>query len=518
MAEETKASVLENIMAWPMPRKLSLAAVALISIVVFALIIIQARVADYQLLYANLSPTDASSVVNWLKDQKIPYELASEGKAVKIPADRVYEARLELAGMGLPQGGGVGFEVFDKQAFGLTDFAQKINYLRALQGELARTISSLAVVENARVHLALPEDHLFKEQQKQATASVILKIAPGQQLKEGQVQGIVHLVAGSIEGLDANNVTVVDSSGKILSESRKEEAESVVAPGMLEYQHTLEQRLENRAQSLLDTALGSGNSVVRVTAELNFLQQEQTEEKYDPEGSVVRSEQTSEEKSGIARSGGVPGSASNLPGGSGTMTSSSNPSSRSEETVNYEVSKVISKKVFPVGTIQNLSVAVLVADKVNSTADGKKPVAVPRSEEELASIQTMVSRALGLDDKRGDQIEVTSMPFENVFDTPLLGEPEKISNIQQYLPYVKYVLLLIAGALGYFLLLRPLVNTMREAKVVTQMKTVNQLEAEMAGQMALPESTQDPLNRVRDSVLKENGASAQVIKSWLKEG
>jgi len=518
MAEEAKASTWENIMAWPMPRKISLIAVAVISVAVFAVIIIQAQVADYQLLYANLSATDASSVVTWLKEQKIPYELSDEGKILKIPADRVYETRLELAGLGLPQGGGVGFEVFDKQSFGLTDFAQKINYLRALQGELARTISSLAVVENARVHLALPEKRLFKEQQKDATASVILKIAPGQQLKEAQVQGIVHLVAGSIEGMDANNVTVVDSSGKILSETREEKTDSLVAPGMLEYQHVLEQRLETRAQTLLDTALGSGNSVVRVTASLNFLQQEQTEEKFDPEGSVVRSEQTSEEKSGSISGGGIPGSASNLPGGNGVAQSNFNPSSRSEETVNYEVSKVISKKVFPVGTIQNLSVAVLVADKIQPGKDGEQPVYVPRSDSELDSIQNMVSRALGLDDGRGDQIEVSSMPFENVFDTPLLGEPETVSTVHQYLPYVKYLLLLIAGGLGYFLLIRPLVRTLSEAKVVTQLKTVNQLESEMAAQMALPERTQDPLNRMRDSVLKENGASAQVIKSWLKEG
>jgi flagellar M-ring protein FliF len=205
------------IMSWPLSRKISLAVAALLSVAIFALIITQARVADYRLLYANLASTDASSVIDWLKNQKIPYRLEDGGRAIHIPADKVYEARLNLAGSGLPQGGGVGFEIFDKQSFGMTDFTQKINYQRALQGELSRTISTLAPVEGARVMLALPAKRLFKDQQKEATASVILKLAPGRQLNDSQVQGIIHLVAGSIEGLAAENINVIDANGNVLS-------------------------------------------------------------------------------------------------------------------------------------------------------------------------------------------------------------------------------------------------------------------------------------------------------------
>ena len=207
-----KKSVLDVLMEWSLARKLSLVAVTVVSGLLFAAIIMQSQVADYSLLFANLPSRDASSVVEWLKDRKIPYRLEDGGRDILIPADQVYEARIELAGSGLSEGG-VGFEIFDKQSFGMTDFAQKVNYRRALQGELVRTITSLGPVEGARIHLALPEKRLFREQQQQATASVIVKLVSGSSLKEAQLQGIVHLVAGSVEGLDAENVTVVDSSG-----------------------------------------------------------------------------------------------------------------------------------------------------------------------------------------------------------------------------------------------------------------------------------------------------------------
>src|SRR6056297_2937633 len=198
MSEEPQKSLFNALKAWPLSRKLSLAAVALLCMVFFAVLIIQSRTADYSLLFANLSSADAAQVINRLKEQKVPYLLEDGGKSIFIPADKVYESRLELAGSGLPRGGGVGFEIFDNQSFGLTDFTQKVNYRRALQGELARTINSLGPVEGARVHLALPEKRLFKDQQEMATASIILKLVPGGVLTESQVQGIVHLVAGSV--------------------------------------------------------------------------------------------------------------------------------------------------------------------------------------------------------------------------------------------------------------------------------------------------------------------------------
>jgi len=240
MADATNKSLVRSVNSWPLSRKLSLVAATVICAAIFAVIILQAQVADYNLLFAHMDNADAAEVVEWLKERKIPYRIESNGTSIYIPADKVYESRIELAGSGLPRGGGVGFEIFDKQSFGMTDFAQKVNYRRALQGELMRTITSLGPVEGARIHLALPEKRLFREQQQQATASVIVKLVSGSSLKEAQLQGIVHLVAGSVEGLEAENVTVVDSSGKVLSKSRSDEVAGPMTPGMLEYQQTME--------------------------------------------------------------------------------------------------------------------------------------------------------------------------------------------------------------------------------------------------------------------------------------
>ena len=315
MADTTAPSnLIETIRQWPRKRQLSLAATILVCIVFFAGIILQANKADYQLLFGNLDSTDAAAVVDRLKEQKVPYRLENGGRAIFIPADQVYETRLAMAGSGLPNGGSVGFEIFDKQSFGMTDFAQKINYLRALQGELARTIASLAPVEAARVHLALPEKRLFRDQQQKASASVIVKLAAGQSLHEGQIIGIVNLVSGSVDGLDSEQVAVIDDNGRVLSKTSNHTAGTGTAPDMLEYQKNLEQSLELRAQALLDRALGMGNSMVQVTAVVDYTQRERMEESYDPNSAAVRSEQSSTEKGGIAGAGGVPGVQSNIKG------------------------------------------------------------------------------------------------------------------------------------------------------------------------------------------------------------
>jgi flagellar M-ring protein FliF len=513
MAGATNKSLVKSVGRWPLSRKLSLVAAALICAAIFAVIILQARVADYSLLFAHMDNADAAEVVEWLKERKIPYRIESNGTAIYIPADKVYESRIELAGAGLPRGGGVGFEIFDKQSFGMTDFAQKINYLRAQQGELSRTISSLAPVEAARVHLALPEKRLFREQQKAGSASVILKLSSGRDLKESQVQGIIHLVAGSVEGIEAENVTVVDSTGRILSKNSSDEVAGPMTPGMLDYQQTLERRLESRAQSLLDRALGAGNSVVRVTAALNFLQHEQTEESFDPDKTAIRSEQSTQEKSGGLTAGGVPGVQSNL--GDAAPSNGSTSSNRTDETINYEVSKVINHKVFPVGTLKQLSVAVLVADRPGAGGEGQEP----RNEKELQAIRNMVASALGIDLTRGDKLEVSSMPFENAMFEMAETEIAAAPSYYEYIPFVKYGLLIVGAVLLYVLLARPVLKTLQgSSQIAMPMKTVEELEAELSRPDTLPRVQADPALRLRELAMQEQGAFAQIIKSWLREG
>jgi flagellar M-ring protein FliF len=512
-----KKSIIDVIAAWTLARKLSLLGVTLVSILLFSVIIMQSQVADYSLLFANMPSRDAANVVEWLKDHKIPYHLEGGGKDIMVPADKVYEARLELAGSGMGEGG-VGFEIFDKQSFGMTDFAQKINYRRALQGELMRTITSLGPVEGARVHLALPEKRLFRDQQQSATASVILKLQEGRSLKESQLQGIIHLVAGSVEGLESENVTVVDSSGKALSKSRGDETASGSSPGKLDYQQTVEKRLATRAQSMLDRALGAGNSMVKVTAEVDFDQRERVEEALNPDGAVIVSEQASSEKGSTEVNGGVPGVVSNLQGG-GQTTVTSTPSSRSEETTNYELSKVVSKTVESVGSVKALSVSVLVADRLVPGAEGVDPTSTPRSSEELQGIERMVRTALGISEARGDLISVISLPFENSFEDEPIPQPSVIDNVYPFMPVIKYGLLAIAGLMAYLLLLRPLLRTLRGASTETaQMKTVEELEAELQGADSLMiGGPKDPLARLRQEVLGGDMLPVQVIKNWLSE-
>jgi len=529
MAEPTEVSpqkpknglqiFIATVAGWPLPRKMALAAVAVISIGLFAWIIIQARTADYQLLYGNLVESDASAMIEALKRQNIPYQLANNGRNILVPVKNVYETRLSLASTGLPQGGGVGFEIFDKQSFALTDFVQKVNYSRALQGELSRTIASLGPVESARVHLALPEKRLFKDQQKPATASVILKLAPGKRLSESQTEGIVHLVSGSIEGLSPEQVTVIDQNGNVLTRIGGKGMSGNLSPDMLEYQTQVEHRLEERAQALLDKSLGAKNAMVRVTATLDFAHKEKTEETFDAEDPVIRSEQQSEEKTGSEITGGVPGVQSNLEGPTSQPSSASPPSSRSQRTTNYEISKVISKTTSPVGTVSKLSVSVLVADKLTPGKEKEPAKNEARTEAELKALENMVASALGIDKSRGDKIEVTSMPFLETAET---AETEGMTSkmLYQYSPFIRYGLLLLGGVLLYFLMIRPLMNTLK--KDVTQhYKTVQQMEAEQArngyGGIAGETMTADPLKKIKSEVQDDPVFNAHVLKSWIQD-
>lgn len=519
-----RKNFLQLVKAWPMPRKLAVGAVLAVTIGLFAVLIIQARVADQQLLYANLSETDAASVVNWLKTQRIPYTLKNDGRNIWVPADRLYETRLDLAANGLPSGGSVGFEVFDNQSFALTDYVQKVNYTRALQGELARTISSLEPVESTRVHLAIPEKRLFKEQQKMATASVIVTLAQGRSLSGEQVKGIVHLVAGSIPDLEPENVKVIDSKGVVLESAEPADKDKLLSVDMLAYQQEVEHRMEMRAQDLLDKTMGTDKAMVRVTATIDFSKVEKTEELFDPEEPVIRSEQLSEENSGTTATGGVPGVESNLQGNTQSAGAAATPANSSTRTTNYEISKTVSRIVNPIGTVKSLSVSVLVADKAAKDDKGNE-VQTPRTAEELASIENMISAALGLVQQRGDQINVISMPF---IDAPQ-GPPEEsglaTGSLYQYLPFVKIGLVSLGALMLYFLLIRPVIKTMR-GEVTEHYKTVEELEREQASRLAMEErqrlepvqSIDDDIVRIRREVMQNQVPASYIVKNWIQEG
>jgi flagellar M-ring protein FliF len=480
---------------------------------------------DMQVLFTNLNGEDAAGIIDKLKETKVPYETTGGGSTVLVPSAQVHELRLQLATQGLPHGGGVGYEIFDRTSIGMSEFVQKLNYRRALQGELARTIAQMPEVERARVHLAMPERRLFANEQDRARASVILSLRNGLMLTKSQVQGVVHLVASSVEGLQARDVTVVDGHGHMLSSTATDETAGLTNT-QLEYQRTIEKDIESRIQTMLERIVGVNKAVVRVSSLLDFRKIETTEERYDPNGQVVRSEQRAQEKSnGVnGASGGVPGVQSNVPPGTDieAAQTSSSTSQTKNETVNYEISRTISKIVEPIGSIKKLSVAVLV-DGLYEGAKGdaggeaaKKYVA--RSEEDMKRIEDIVKKAMGYSPERQDQIEVVNVQFgfgpeepqaaavaEAVAETPKL-----------WLPYLRYG---VGGVLFLIILLfvvRPLIAMLGSTGQSAAMETaapalpasVGAVEAALA---PIPDRAQ-----IIDMARKNPDTTAVVVKQWLK--
>jgi flagellar M-ring protein FliF len=367
---------------------------------------------DYATLFSNLSQEDAAAIVEQLRTAKVPYKL-DNGNQVLVPSRQVYDLRLKLSSQGLPSGGGVGFEVFDRSSFGITDFTQKLNYQRALQGELGRTIAQLKAVQQARVHLVIPQPTLFTERERPATASVVLKLRPGGSLTQQEVRAISHLVASSVEGLAPERITVVDTSGRVLSLGNDRGLASLTST-QLETKAAIESDLERRVTTMLEQVLGPGKASVRVAAQLNFDQIERTEERFDP-NSVVRQEQRSTESTqGTTTTPvGIPGANSNVNVpvlGGGTTNTRSN---RESEVLNYEISKSVERKVVAPGAIARLSVAVMVdglSRAVSSGAETKEYV--PRSAEELEKLRRVVTSAVGFNVARGDEVQLVEMPFD----------------------------------------------------------------------------------------------------------
>ncbi|MBJ6724743.1 flagellar basal-body MS-ring/collar protein FliF [Geomesophilobacter sediminis] len=509
--------LLEPFLALSKARRLIVGGVALVSLIAFGALIMVANKTDYRPLFTNLSTEDAGEIVKKLKDQKVPYQISNDGKAVLVPSDKVYDLRLSLASDGLPQGGGVGFEIFDRKNFGMTEFVQKLNYQRALQGELGRTIAQLGGVESARVHLALPEKTLFKEAEKPATASVVIKMRSNGLLRDSEVQGIVHLVASSIEGMDPENVTVLDSRGKVLSKNSPNDAASKISGVRQETQHNFERGQEEKLQTLLDKVVGSGKSVARVSASFDYKQVEKFEERYDPDSAAVRSEQRSEEKGATSSTqSGVPGVQSNInrvtpPG------ATSGGGSKSDETLNYEVSRSTARIIEPVGALAKVSVAILVDGKYEPPVGGKPGAPLkyqPRSPDEMQKIEALVKSAVGFNAERGDQVTVANIPFQETGEGTDEGAKWYNAPILQAL--MKNVLIGLGFLALVLFVVRPLMKLLHVEKQ-KEVLQVNDLEAqklieEQKREAAVERQTQLELV---EKVKQDPYQAAQIIQNWL---
>jgi flagellar M-ring protein FliF len=520
-------------------RGLAVGVVLLASVATFGSLIYWNSTPDYQVLFSNLSQEDAGEMVAKLKEKKIPFELSPGGTSILVPKEKVYDVRLALTAEGLPKGGGVGFEVFDRTSLGTTDFVQKLNYQRAMQGELARTIKQIKEVEQARVHIVTPKESLFVEEQKKPTASVFLKTRAGMSLSAPQVEGIVHLVASAIEGLDPSHITVVDTSGRILSKRHDSSLVGQMSTNQLDYQRNLEEGYKRKIQGMLEEMLGLNKAIARVSADIDFQQVDITEERFDPNG-VVRSEQKNSERSssnsgvrapetksenpaeppavrGRARTPAEPAAKAPAPAPAPFQT---NQADRQNEIRNFEISKINKHIKNPVGSVKKLSVAVIVDGSYKEVADAKGGAKtkqfIARPQEEMEKLENIVKTAMGYDESRGDQIEVVSMPFswavteEEPKTAP--GIPWKEYLLVAYKPVVS----LILAVLFIFFVVRPLLKRKGYAPGEASLLPGNPapaLASEGAAALRAGDVREQTLQLAQGNPSKTVG----IVKTWLNE-
>jgi len=411
---------LVNFVSWfkglPGGAKVSLLLVIVGVITAGILLRSQVERAGYQYLYTNLSMNDVNSIAERLQSMNVQPEI--RGDSILVPGTKVLELRNALASEGLPRGGGTGFEIFDQKNFGATDFEKKINFVRAMQGELARTISAIDGVESTRVHVVIPEKSLFERDQKEPSASVALTLAKGRRLADAQVAGIVHLIITSVEGLTEANINVIDQNGNMLFKATGDNGGNVSGKNM-EMRAATEKNLERRVAAILEKIVGPGRFSVSVTAEMDFAQVEKTVESFDPESKVAINENVVTEKS-IGSSGGgqgAPGAASNLPGGAGAgSTGRSESNNRTESTSTYAVSKTVQRIIEPTGETKKISAAIVV-DGIYTVAEDGKSTYAPRAAEDVQKLTELVQKAVGFNAARGDEIRVENVQFKALEET-----------------------------------------------------------------------------------------------------
>ena len=465
---------------------------------------------EYKVLYSNLGPEDASSVIKALQADKITYQLADNGATILVPQEVVYDQRIKIAGEGGLVGQGIGFEIFDKVKVGQTDFVQKINYTRALQGELSRTISEFPSVESARVHLVIPHRSLFVEERQDPSASVVLKLnKPSTKPDQKEITAILNMMVMAVEGLDKNHVSITDNGGKVLYEP-DEDTLAGISTTQMEHRLTVQRNLERRIEELLQPIFGPGRVIAKVNADMDFSQKTIRREIYDPEKTVVRSEQRSEEsQQGQANlEAGAPDA--NFRGDGITGSVSNQNGTRETRTTNYEINKEEQQIIANVGDLRRLTVAVIIDGSYEKT-DGVWNF-VPRKPEELDRVRQLVSNAVGLNTTRGDSLEVSSAPFN---DSEPPHEPNFAEVLADYAERLgKPLLNALLAFLFLMLVVRPVVLALIRPKVeagemVEGLEGLPSAEEQLALYEALEEAAKveeeepEPIEEEEDLVFKD---------------
>lgn len=547
------ALIIDRIKADP---KVPLMVAGAAAIAVIVALFLWMRSPDYRVLLSNLSAKDGGDIVSQLTQMNMPYQLADNGSAILVPADKVHELRLKLAQAGLPKGGNTGFELLDKEQFGISQFSEQVNYQRALEGELSRTIESLSPVQTARVHLAIPKPTLFVREQKSPTASVTVGLLPGRALDEGQISAIVHMVSGSVSGLTSSNVIIVDQTGRLLTNN--DNSQQSVSTSQMRLTQETEARLKQRIEDLLAPLVGRANVQAQVTAQVDYSKVEQTAEEYkpnqQPDSAAVRSRQSSRsQQNSNGGPGGVPGALSNQPVSAPSAPvetakadtkdnknaspadnkSNSNINSQSDETTNYEVDRKISHTQRQIGVVDRLSVAVIINWLPQKKEDGTEEMQ-PLPPEMIKEIESLTREAMGYSVSRGDSLSITNSRFTD--EGQLTEEPSLFTSpviIAQALEYGKILLLLLVGWLLWRKGIRPQWQRYRKAQQAeaearmfkaTQMKTP--LVADDVISDDMDEKTRRRLTRqrvsaeiqsqrIREMADKDPQVVAMVISQWL---
>lgn len=511
------------------PSRLGIMGAILVGLLMFFVFVsLRVSTPEMKLLYSDLSSADSATMAGKLEEAEIRSEVSADGERIMVSEKDIGRARLILAEAGLPNGGSMGYELFDKDSgFGTTNFVQNVNQVRALEGELARTISSLESVRSARVHLVLPQRELFSRESRPSSASVFINVRPGAKLESGQIASIQSLVASAVPGLKTSSVAIIDSNGTLLAKGEQDDT-SLMGMKAEEMRRSYEARLTDKIEDQVSRIVGYGNVRATVTAEINFDRINTNEELFDPEAQVVRSTQTTEEnnleREAAAKEVSVE---NNLPGVSADLLSDTKPSAENnkiEEVTNFEISKTVRNTVREVGEIKRMSVAVLVDGRYTTDAEGKKTYE-PRPQEELDRISALVRSAAGYDEKRGDTVEVVNLQFasvdteEDFVDNSLLFGFDK----NKLLDMAELVTVALMIILVVMLVLQPMVNRLlaSEAPEIDDNLEADLLAARMPSPALMGPTDQDFIppesTAAEESLINIQGVEGKVKASSVKK-
>jgi flagellar M-ring protein FliF len=528
----------------PQRNKLALLIGVPILIAILTSALLWTRDATYKVLFSNIGDADGGAIIASLNQMNIPYRHSESGNAILVPMDKVHDVRLKLASQGLPKGSIVGFELLENQKLGITQFQEQINFQRGLEGELARSISTLAGVQTARVHLAIPKPSIFLRDQQKPTASVVITLAGGRYLDKTQIQGIVHLVASSVPDLSAKSVSIVDQAGNLLTNN--EGGQQQTEASQLNYIQTLENSYAKRLMSILTPIFGADNVRATVTADVDFAQVESTEENYKPNGdptrATMRSQQSSESSTpNPSNPQGVPGTLTNQPPGAATAPIAANPqtgvpgqtpananaspaSTRKEATINYEVDKTVKVVKSQIGNIKRISAAVVINNKTIVTAKGETK-SIPLTQEETTQINELVKEAIGFNKERGDTINIVNQMFTKKEEKPI-----EIWQNPEFLDLIKATALplgvALIAALLIFGIFKPLLKAPEKDEGPELLPEANKLAitvgeenaqilAEIGREEGILKSKQERMEKLRVLAKENPQLVANIVKNWV---